>query len=247
MCTCEGGHNRRSLAVSKDVLYLDYKFMGKHRPVTDGASANGPFVKTITGAAPPTVQSNNGRMELALTATNEVQNACLSWGDELGLSIDKIISVDFWAALTASLPAAVTASFGLASARNDAPTSITNRLLWQCAGDNNVKVLASDGTNTLAATAVGHTLSTTLRRFTMDFGSGVLTQAPPALSKGGKASIKLAMENSQGLSRAVLPNTLVNLSAYSGGLQPFVQLQKTAGTAVATLSIERILIGYRQG
>ncbi len=233
--------------MSKDVLTVDYRFVGKHRPATDGASANGPWVKTITGAAPPTVQSNAGKMELALTATNEVQNACFSWGDELGLSIDKLISIDIWASITASLAAAVTASFGLASARNDAPGSITNRLLWQLAGDNNVKVQSSDGTNTLAATAVGHTLTTTIRRFSMDFGSGVLTQAPPALSKGGKANVKLAMENSQGLLRPVFPNTLVNLSAYSGGLQPFFQIQKTVGTAVGTLSIERVLINYRQG
>lgn len=233
--------------MSKDVLYLDYQFKGKFRPAANGGTVNGPFVTTITGAAPPTVASNAGNLDFTLTAANEAQNVCAYWGDELGLLIDKLISVDFWVKLTASLPAAVTASFGLASARNDAPASITNRLLWQCVGDNNVKVMASDGTNTLAPIAVGHTLSTTIRQFTMDFGSGVLTQAPPAQSKGGKASVELAMENSQGLLRPVLPNTLVNLSAYSGGLQPFMQLQKTAGTAVAVMSVERIRIGYRQG
>ncbi len=233
--------------MSKDVLFLDYCFLGKHRPAANGGAVNGPFVTAITGAAPPTVQSAGGKMELSLTADSQVQNVCYYWGDELGLAIDTLISVDIWAAITASVPAAVTASFGLAGARNDAPASIAQRLLWQLAGDNQVKVLASDGTNTLAATPVGHTLSTTVRRFTMDFGSGVLSQAPPAQSLGGKANVKLSMENGQGLLRPLLPNTLVNLSAYSGGLQPFFQLQKTAGTAVAKLSIERILIGYRQG
>ena len=234
--------------MSKDVLFLDYTFMGKHRPVANGATANGPFVVAKTGAgAAALVTSDAGLMNLALDATNEAQNLCLYWGDELGLLIDKLISVDIWAKMTASVPASVTASFGLASARNDAPTSITQRLLWQLAGDNNVKALAADGTNTLSAIAVGHQLSTTIRRFQFDFGSGVLTQSAPALSKGGKASVRLAMGNAQGLLRPVLPNTLINLSAYSGGLQPFFQIQKTAGTAVGTLSIERLRIGYRQG
>jgi len=234
--------------MSQDVLYADYRFIGKHRPVADGATVDGPWTKKVTAAGgAPTVQSNAGLMELALEATSEVQNICLYWGDELGLLIDQLISIDIWAKITASLPAAVTASFGLAAARNDTPSSIAQHLLWQLAGDNTVKLLGKDGTHTLAATTVGQSLSTTLRRFQFDFASGIQTIAPPSLSKGGKANVLCAMEQGQGLLRRVLPNTLIDLSAYAGGFQLLAQLQKTSGTAVGTLSIERILVGYRQG
>ena len=237
--------------MSKDVLTLDYTFVGKHRPPANGATAHGPFVKADTSAAgSPTVQSNDGLMELALDNTNEVQNICLYWGDELGLAIDKLIAIDIWAKITASVPAAVTASFGLASARNDAITSMAEYLLFQLGGDNDVKVLADDGANVLAAAAVGDTLSTTIKRFQFDFASGIKTQAAPSLSVGGKANVKCAVEKivgSQQLLRPVLPNTSIDLSNYAGGLQFFAQLQKTAATSVATLSFERIRIQLRQG
>lgn len=234
--------------MSRDLLELDYRFQGKHRPPANGASAHGPFVKAVTAAAgSPTVQSNAGFMELAHDAQNEVQNLCLYWGDELGLLIDKLVSIDIWAKLTANLPSTVTASFGVASARNDTPTSMSAYALFQCAGNNNAKFLSSDGTNTVAATLLGHTLSTTVRRFQLDFAGGVLSQSAPNLSKGGKANVGVAMANGQGLLRRCLPNTPVNLSAYSSGLQFLAQLQKTSSVSVATLSIERILIRLRQG
>ena len=231
-----------------EVLELDYRFAGKFRPPADGATAPGPFTKKVTAAGgSPTVQSNGGLMELALDNTNEAQNLCLYWGDELGLAIDQLISMDIWAKATASLDASVTMSMGLASARNDAIASIAAKCLFQLAGSNVLKALAGDGTNSLAATTTGFNLSTTIRRMQMDFGSGVLTQAPPGLSKGGKAQILLAAENGNGQLRPVLRNSQVRLDAYSSGLQPFFQVQKTAGTATGTLSIERVLIKYRQG
>jgi hypothetical protein len=143
------------------------------------------------------------------------------------------------------LPAAVTVSFGLATARNDAIASITNRLLWQLVGDNNVKLQATDGTNTLAATAVGQTLTTTMRRFQLDLGSGILTRSAPNLSLGGKANVLARMDNGRGDLRNVLPNSPINLSALTSNVQPFFQVQKTSGTAVATFSIERVLIARR--
>lgn len=231
-----------------EVHTLDYLFTGKHRPPADAATAHGPWVKKVTAAVgSPTVQSNGGLMELALDNTNEVQNLCLYWGDELGVDIDQVIAMDIWAKVSASLAAAVTISMGLGSARNDTPTSMSAYALFQCAGDNVLKALGSDGTNTLAAITTGLSLSTTLRRMQLDFGSGVHTQAPPALSLGGKANVKLAADNGSGLLRPVLRNSHLNLNAYSAGLQPFFQVQKTAGTAVGTLSIERVRITYRQG
>jgi len=237
--------------MSKDALTLDYRWLGKHRPVADGATVNGPFTKKTTASSgTPTVQSNNGFMELTLEATSEVQNICLYWGDELGLDISKLLSFDVWCKLSASLPASVTASFGLGSARNDTVSSMTTYIAWQIAGNNNVKALSGDGTTTVSATASGDTLSTTVRRFSMDFASGVLTQSQPSQSLGGKANIKLSCEDSQGLLRPRFPNTLFSLNALANGLpglQPFFQLQKTSSASVATLSIERILLRYRQG
>jgi len=233
--------------MSQGTIVQDYRFIGKHRPAADGATVNGPFTTKITGAGPPTVKSNSGVLDLALEATVEVQNACYYWGDELGILIDKLLAIDIWAKLTASLPAQVTASFGVSSARNDTPTSASAYALFQYAGANTQKIATADGVTTVAPVATGLSLSTTLRRHRISFGGGVLTQAAPSLSLGGKANVYFYSEDGNGLLQRVGQTTLFNMNGYALGLQPVFQIQKTSNAAVGTLSIERIQLTYRQG
>lgn len=233
--------------MSFETITEDYVFVGKQTPPLAASpdSGLGGFVKAITGAAPPTVSGAAGGMALALTATNEAQNACFYQGDVLAYDIDDLIRVDFWAALTAAFAAANTVSFGLASARNDAPESITALALFKCVGNNNVVVSTDDNVTDLTDKATGDTLSTVLKRFQIDFGSGVHTQAPPALSLGGKANVQFLMDNGRGQLRNVAAGTRFDMSGYSSGLQLFAQIQKTAGVTTGTLTIPRIRVTRR--
>jgi hypothetical protein len=231
--------------VSHEVIVEDYVFAGIWTPPLVASPTNTPWVRAITGAAPPTVKGAAGGMALALTADVQVQNACFYQGDILSYDIDDLIQVDIWAQLSASLAAAVTASFGLASARNDTPESMTALALFKCIGNNNVLVSTDDNVTDLSDKATGDTLSTTLKRFTIDFGSGVHTQSPPALSAGGKAAVQFLMDNGRGQLRNVAPNVRFDMSAYTAGLQLFAQIQKTSDAATGTLTIPRMRVKRR--
>ena len=227
--------------VRKDV----FTFNGKISPALTAAVVDGPWAKADTSVGgTPTVTTAGGLMVLTLDNANEAQNLCLYFGDVLSYDIDDLIQFDIWLKASAALAATVSAAFGLASARNDAIDTIAEAAIGRIIGNNTVVVETDDGTNNNDDVATGLTLSTTLRRFTMSFKEGINTVSG-GLSTGGKSNVIFSMENSQGLLRRIASGTRFNMENYTGGLQPFFQLQKTAATDVATLSIKRVEVTYR--
>lgn len=185
-------------------------------------------------------------MELTLASDNEVENICLYMGDILPYDIDDLIRVEFIAALSASFPAACSAAFGLTSARNDAIDSIGEQTLFRVLGGaQTVFCESDDGTHDLDDKSTGQTLSTSFKRFAIDFSVGHQTRLPPSASLGGKADVRFFMGDANGLLRRVCESTLFDMSGYAGNLQLFAQLQKTAAASVATLSILEASVEYR--
>ena len=216
-----------------------FDFRGAHAPPLV-ASRQSKWAKADTSAAgSPTVQSGaGGAMELTLDATNEVQNICLSYGDVLAYDIEDLVRFEVWVKITASLNAAISAAWGLASARNDAIDSITEAALFRVIANNTLVVESDDGTNDKDDIATGESVANVYRRCVIDFSAGLLTQSPPSLSLGGRADTRFYISDAvRGNLKRIAAGTQFNLSNYAGNLQPFFQLQKTAATAVATLSI----------
>jgi len=230
----------------QEIQCTKYRFAGLHKPALTASGVDGPWVKadTSVGGA-PTVQAVAGAMELTLAADNEAENICLYFGDVLPYDIDDLVLVEIWARLTAAVPAAVMGAFGLAGARNDTLDSVAQNAWFRFEGNNNIVVETDDGTLDLDDKATGLTLSTTIRKFTIDFGGGIVTAGPPAQSEGGKNNVLFSMENGQGLLRPVARGTQFDMGAYAGGLQLFAQLQKTAAVSVATLGIWGIDVHHR--
>lgn len=232
--------------MSSEVIIDDFTFVGHMRPPLIGSPDSGVWRRAITGAAPPTVQTADlGLMNLALTNANEVQNACLYMGDVLSYDIDDLIQVDFWVALTAAFAAANTFSFGLASSRSDTVESMNVLALFKCLGNNNLLLSTDDNVVDTSDIATGETLSTTIKRFVMDFGSGLNTVAA-GLSTGGKSNVKFLADNGRGQLRNLAPNQRFDMSNYGGGVQLFAQIQKTVGASTGTGSIQRIRVKRRQ-
>jgi len=222
---------------------LLYHFRGVGSPPAVGSADGGPWVKKITAAGgSPTVAPSADGMALALDATNEVQNLCLYMGDVLPFDIDDIIRLEVLAKISASLDASVSAAFGLAAARNDDLDAIAAAAWFKLAGSNDVVLESDDGTNDNNDAATGVTLADTFKRFSIDFSAGVLTQSPPSQSLGGKAALQFQADNANGYAQRVGANTAFNMSNYSSGLQLFAQLQKTAGTATGTLTIQEFCV-----
>jgi hypothetical protein len=227
---------------TKRVLLDEFEFNGGIVPAR--------WASTLVGSA--MVGINNGQVDLSLIATNEVESARLSFGDQLPYPISNILSMSFWAKLTASLPASVTVAMGLASAGNAAQTSIAARTLFRCVGSNSVVINTTDGVLTNSDIATGETLVNAFKKFTINFSEGTVTVGPPASQvggQGGKRDVLFALEGNQGpvtsVLRRVAKRTLFDMGNYGAGLQPYFQIQKTATTAVAVLSVRRVEVEYK--
>lgn len=201
----------------------------------DTSSAGAPLVASVSG----------GPMELTLAADEEVENICLYTGDILPYDIDDLVRVEWTAKLTASLNAAVSGAFGIASARNDALNSVAAHAWFHFTGSNAIVVETDDGTTDNDDVATGISLSTTYRRFAIEFGVGNNPRNPPSLSQGGKSDVRFYISNDNGSLRRVATATRFDMSAYTGNLQLLAQLQKTSATAVATLSLLEAEVEYR--
>lgn len=240
--------------MSQEILVDDYDFKGIIAPPVAASVLAGPFASKITKTAgTPSVSgasasgSLNGGLALVLDATNEVQNACLYMGDILPYNLANLVSLDIWASLTANINAAISAAWGVASARNDAIAGITQRALFRVNGSNELLAEAADGTNSQNGADTGLTISTTPIRTSIAFKEGILTQSMPNLSTGGLTNLIYSAENGRGQLRRVCANKQFNVSAGTGGMQLFFQLQKTAAAAGATLTIFRARVAYRLG
>ena len=197
----------------------------------NGASATFPtsadpatpwLVDDTSSSGTPTYTTGGSEATLTLASTNEVENVCLHFGDSLDFDIDLIQRAEFRVKTVASLDSATTIVFGLASARNDDPDAIAQAALFKLAGSNSIVVESDDGTNNNDDTATGASLVATYKRFVIDF-------------TGGKSNVKFYVDGER-----VAASTTFNMSNYSSGLQPIVQIQKTADTNTDSVTVDYI-------
>jgi hypothetical protein len=209
------------------------------------ASRQGDWCSKATGSATIAAVSG-GAMALALAATNEVENGCLYMGDILPYDIDDLIRLEIIAKVSGTLSANTSLAFGLAGARNDAIDSIAQAALFRAIGNNTIVLETDDGTNEVDdGGADGAVISTSYKRFVIDFATGIKTQSAPSLSLGGKANILFYVGNPNGSLRQVGKNTSHSMAAYTGNLQLFAQLQKASSTDTLTLSLLEFNVEYK--
>lgn len=228
--------------MSKQTRCYRYDFRGHQGFPVAASGVGSPFVLADTSASgsPATGGKDGGGYGLAFSSTNEVQNLCLSFGDVLSFDIDELIRAWFIVRTVATLDSATSLAFGLAGNRNDAIDSIAQAALFRCVGDNNVVVETDDGTNNNDDVATGQTLGAAWKRFEINFAERVSTMEPPSVSLGRGSNIGFYGSNDNGSLRRVASGTRFDMSNYSSGLQPFVQLQKTADANVDSLDILEI-------
>ena len=229
----------------------NFWFLGDENPPVVGAADGSAWRSKITKTAgTPTVLTDNGFMVLSLDGTLEDQVATL-YQDELPFDIDNLLQLDIWAKLsTASLHAAISCAFGLISAHNDDLDLVAAAAMFRCYGSNAVVVETDDGTNNNDDVASGQTLKTSVKRFTIDFASGVKAVVPPP-SVGGKANVLFSADDDRFNLRQAARATRFDMSNYSSNLQLFAQIQKGAASSViaadvsASLSIQRFRVKWK--
>lgn len=215
------------------VIYHD-DFLG-HGELPSSQSDSDWLVDDTSASGTPTYTKGGigGEATLALASTAEVENVCLHHGDDLNFDIDSLKRVEFRIKMgQAAMDTASQVAFGMCSARNDAIDSIAEQACFRVIGaDDTTAVVceSDDGSNNNDDVATNQVLADSYKRFVIDFA-------------GGKSDVKFYMDNGDGALSRVASATTFDMSNYSAGLQPFVQIQKTSDTNTDSVVIDYVHI-----
>lgn len=186
------------------------------------------LVDDTSSSGSPTYTTGTSEAVLTLASTSEVENVSLHFGDSLDFDIDLIQRAEFRVKTEAALDSATTIVFGLAAARNDDPDAITAAALFKLAGSNAIVAESDDGTTDNNDVATGKSLVAAYQTFVIDF-------------TGGKSNVKFYVNGER-----VAASTTFTMAAYSAGLQPIVQIQKTADTNTDSVTVDYVEIVSRR-
>ena len=185
--------------------------------IADTSAAGTPTYAVVTPSAV-------GEVALTLASTSEVENVCLSFGDKLCFDIDNLQRFETRLKVT-GCTTGTTISWGLGSARNDTPASMTALALFTMTGATSttaVTVETDDNVTDTAPVTSGQTLATAYKKFVIDF-------------TGGTNNVKFYIDGIR-----VAASTTFLMGGYTGSLQPFFQIQKAANTNVDAITIDYV-------
>lgn len=189
---------------------------------------------TSSGGTPTYLATSGVGMKLTLVSTSEAEIVDMHHNDVLQFDVDQLKVVDFWVKV-AGIDSVTTLVFGMAGARDDIPDTVAQNCWFRVEGGtstSNVVCETDDGTTDYDDKATGQTLSSTFKIFRIDFTNG-------------KSDIRFYIGDSLGTLTRVAATTTFTLAAYTGQLQPYVQIQKASGIGVPSISIRRIRIEHQ--
>jgi len=179
--------------------------------VKDASPLGAVTVAYVDGAA-------RGELAVTMAADSEIQNVCLYQGDVLQYDIDNLTQIKFRVKMNAAaLTTGSSFSFGLTGDRNDAIDSIAQSILFRMVGATSttlVVVETDDGTNETSLVATGETLVAAYKDCIINFAEGT-------------GDIRFFIDG-----QPVATSTTFDMSSYTGKLQLFAQIQKTASANV---------------
>ena len=182
------------------------------------------LVDDTSSSGTPTYTTGTSEAVLTLASTTEVENVCLHFGDSLDFDIDLLKRVEMRVKTVATLDSATSVAFGMASARNDAIDSIASHASFRLIGSNSVVVESDDSVTDKDDISTGASLVATYKRFVIDF-------------TGGKSDVKFYIDGAR-----VAASTTFDMSGYSAGLQPYVQIQKTSDANTDSVTVDYVYI-----
>jgi len=182
------------------------------------------LVDDTSSSGTPTYTTGTSEAVLTLASTTEIENVCLHFGDSLDFDIDLLQRVEMRVKTVATLDSATSVAFGMASARNDAIDSIASHASFRLIGSNSVVVESDDSVTDKDDISTGASLVATYKRFVIDF-------------TGGKSDVKFYIDGAR-----VAASTTFDMSGYSAGLQPYVQIQKTSDANTDSVTVDYVYI-----
>jgi hypothetical protein len=186
------------------------------------------LVDDTSAAGAPTYTKGTSEATLTLAATSEVENVCLHFNDALDFDIDLIQRLEMRVEIgAATFTSGSILCFGLGSARNDTADSVAANAWFRMEGASSTTLVyleTDDGVRDNDDISSGVTLGTSFKEFVIDF-------------TGGKSDVKFYIDGQR-----VGATTTFDMSGYSSGLQPLVQLQKAANTNADSVSVDYVKV-----
>lgn len=211
------------------VEYCD-DFIGTSATFPTSADPATPWLVADTSAAgTPTYVRNASNAVLTLVSTSEVENVCLYHGDALSFDIDDMIRAEFRVKVS-GCTSGTSICWGMGSARNDTQDSVAANAWFKMVGADSttaIVVETDDGTTDLDDKSTGQTLSTTFKRFVIDFSN--------------KKDVKFYIDGIR-----VATSTTFDMSGYTSGLQPIIQIQKTSSANTDAITVDYVKVLSRR-
>jgi hypothetical protein len=185
------------------------------------------LVDDVSSAGAPTYTKGTSEAILTLASTSEIENVCLHFNDALDFDIDLIQRLEMRVKIGAAFTTGSILCFGLGSARNDTADDVAANAWFRMEGASSTTLVyleTDDGVRDNNDISSGVTLGTTYKEFVIDF-------------TGGKSDVKFYIDGQR-----VGATTTFDMSGYSSGLQPLVQLQKAANGNVDAVSVDYVKV-----
>jgi hypothetical protein len=182
------------------------------------------LVDDTSSSGAPTYSKGTSEATLTLASTSEVENVCLHFNDALDFDIDLIQRLEMRVKIgAATFTSGSILCFGLGSARNDTANDVAANAWFRMEGASSTTLVyleTDDGVRDNDDISSGVTLGTTYKEFVIDF-------------TGGKSDVKFYIDGQR-----VGATTTFDMSGYSSGLQPLVQLQKSSSANVDSVIVD---------
>lgn len=222
----------------RDVLTYRYDFRGANIPPT--SSTQSPWIRAGSGSGASATLSD-GALLLAFDNTSEAARQAIYFNDHLAFDIDDLVRFEALVKFDTAVSSNVIVGIGMTSAFNATLDSIAQAAIFRVEGDNDLLCETDDGTNNNDDVDSGFDAQNDWQRLAIDFSGGVQTRSGVA-SLGGKGNVQFFAGNAAGYLRRCAAATQFDMSNYSGGLQPFLQIQKGSSTDTGNLYIREVCV-----
>lgn len=187
---------------------------------------NGWTIKDTSSSGTPTylcITADEGAFKLTMDNTNEAQIVTLYQNNVLTYDIRHLSNI-WWVAQVAGIAATDTLVMGVASAQNDTSDTVEVNAWFRMDGGTSTSTLyveTDDNTTNVTATTTGTTLAAAYKRLLIDFTQGL-------------GDVRFFVDGAR-----VAAGTTFDMSAVAAGqnVQPYIQLQKSGGTGVGSLTV----------
>lgn len=220
--------------ITREVVCKKDRFDRAQTFTTTPAGEFGWTLHDTSSAGSPTAlcaTANGGAAVLTLAADSEAEVLAIFQNDVLPFDLALIQNVSFTVSVS-GVDSATTITFGVGSARNSTADSVAVHAWFRMEGSastSNLLVETDDGTTDNDDNATGTTLSSTLKKCTIDFSNGL-------------SDIRFFVDGQRVAASETF--TLASITA-DQNVQLQATVQKASGTGTPALTISNVEIQYK--